>query len=236
MSRGLQQFSEQCKTDAELVFLIGRQAVDVVIFDVHVEGPGAAGDLLADIAEPDDAERLVFELVELGRVEIVAAPAPGDDAFMQPDQFAGDRQHQHHRVLGDRGRIGAAIVADRHARRPRRVEVISVVAGAQGLDDAQFRRALVELRAMRELAAADIVFGVLQQVPEFGAAVRRHHQFPARRQQIVGDLQCLFGVAGGSQYARHRASPLGWDCRMLPRKRYRSDSRARLAQSAKAVA
>ncbi len=180
--RGLQQLGEQREADAERVFLVGRQPVDVVILDAHVERLGAARDLLADIAEPDDAERLVLELVELGRVEIVAAPAPGDDAVMHPDQLARHRQHQHHRVLGDRGRVGAAIVADRHAGGARGVEVVGVVAGAQGLHELQLRRLGVEFRAVLELAGADVELGVLQQVPEFRPAMRRGDQLVARRQ------------------------------------------------------
>ena len=70
------------EADAERILLVAGQPVDVVVLDAHVEGLGAARHLLANIAEPDDAEGLVFQLVELGRVEIVAAPAPGHDALV----------------------------------------------------------------------------------------------------------------------------------------------------------
>jgi hypothetical protein len=47
--------------------------------------------LLADVAEPDDTKHLVLELVEHDRRQIVAAPPPGDDIFMLPNQSPRDR-------------------------------------------------------------------------------------------------------------------------------------------------
>src|SRR5712691_5952425 len=97
-------------------------------------------------------------------------------------------------MLGDRGRVGAAIVADRHARGARRVEVVSVVAGAQGLHELQLWRLGVEFRTMLELAGADVELGVLEEIPEFGTAMRRADQLVARRNQIMGDLEGFFGM------------------------------------------
>ena len=204
--RRLQQLGQQHKANAERVLLVGRHAVDVVILDPHVEGLGAARHLLADIAEPHNAERLVFELIELGGVEVVAAPAPGDDALVHPGELAGDGQHQQERVLGDSGRVGAAIVADRHPRGPRRFQVISVVAGAQGLHELQLGRLLVKLRAVLELAGADIEIGILEQIPEFRPAMRRGHQLQAVRQHVVRDFHRFVAVAvGGQNTVGHRA-------------------------------
>ena len=162
--------------------------------DAHVEGLGPAGDLLPDIAEPDDAEGLVLEFVELGRVEVVAAPAARNDAFMQPYELARDGEHQHDGVLGDGSCIGPAIVADRDARGARGVEIVGVVAGAQGLHELQLRRLAVELRAVLVLAGADVELAVLEEVPEFRAAVRCGDQIVARRDQIMGDRQGFFGM------------------------------------------
>ena len=120
---------------------------------------------------------------------------------MQPDQPARDGQHQHQGVLGDRGRVGAAIVADRHARGARGFQIIGVVAGAQGLDQLQLRRLAVEFRSVLELAGADVELGVLEQVPEFGAAMRRGHQFVAGRDQIMSDLESFLGMGVGGEDA-----------------------------------
>ena len=49
-------------------------------------------------------------------------------------------------VLGDRHRVGAAVVAQRHLALARRLEVGAVVAGAQHLDQLEPGRVLVELR------------------------------------------------------------------------------------------
>ena len=54
--------------------------------DAHAKGIGQPRDLLADGAEPDDAEGLVAQLVELCPRQVVAAPAAGGDALMLPDQ------------------------------------------------------------------------------------------------------------------------------------------------------
>ena len=120
---------------------------------------------------------------------------------MHPDQFARHREHQHDRVLGDRGRVGAAIVADRHAGGAGGFEIVGVVAGAQGLHELQLRRLGVEFRAVLELAGADIEIGILQQVPEFRPAVRRGHQLQPVGQHVVGDLHRLVAVAVGGQNA-----------------------------------
>ncbi len=66
-----------------------------------------------------------------------------------------------------------------------------------------FGALLVEFRPVRELAAADVILGVFQQVPEFGAAVRRHDQIEAGGQQVASDFQGFIGMGGGGQDAGH---------------------------------
>src|SRR6201987_703420 len=77
--RALQQLGEQRKAHAERVFGVAAEPGDVVILDTHMERLGEACHLLADVAEPDDAEDLVLELVEHDRREIVIVPPPGGD-------------------------------------------------------------------------------------------------------------------------------------------------------------
>jgi len=108
-----QQLGEQREAHTERVFDIAAEPGDVIIPDAHMERLGEARHLLADVAEPDDAEDLVLELVEHDRREIVAAPPPGEDVLVLPNQPPRHRQHQQQHVLGERDRIRAAIVADR---------------------------------------------------------------------------------------------------------------------------
>ena len=117
--------------------------------------------LLADGAEADDAERLVVQLVHARR-RPVAAPAPARHAAVLPDHLAVDREHQHHGVLGDRDRVGAAIVRERHLGAPRGLEVDIVVAGAEQLHELELRHRLVELIPHRHVRIADHVFGAGQ--------------------------------------------------------------------------
>jgi hypothetical protein len=115
--RAPQQLGKQRKAHVERVFGIAAEPGDVVILDAHMERLCEARHLLADVAEPDHAERLVLELVEHDRREIVAAQPPGDDIFMLPNQPPRDREHQQQSMLGDRDRVRTAIVADRHGLR-----------------------------------------------------------------------------------------------------------------------
>src|SRR5262249_36955813 len=59
-----------------------------------------------------------------------------------------------------------------------------------------------------ELPGADVILSVFQQFEKFGPAMRGSGQFPACRQQIIGDLEGFLGMGAGRQNARHVASPL----------------------------
>ena len=80
--RAAQQLGEQRKAHAERVFGIAAEPGNIVILDAHMERLGEACHPLADVAEPDDAEDLVLELVEHDRREIVTAPPPGGDMLV----------------------------------------------------------------------------------------------------------------------------------------------------------
>jgi hypothetical protein len=107
------------------------------------------------------------------------------------DQPARHRLHQQDGVLGYRGRIGAAVVAHRDAVLARGGDVRAVVAGAQQLDQLEFRRRLVELLLHLVVDEADEVFGVLQRRGVFGAAGRGGDYVVALRRH----LQCQRVVA-----------------------------------------
>src|SRR5438045_1131874 len=62
--RVLHHLVEQRELHAERVLLLLREAHDVVVDDRHPERLRAAGHFLADVAEPDDPERLALELEE----------------------------------------------------------------------------------------------------------------------------------------------------------------------------
>jgi hypothetical protein len=71
--RAPQQLGKQRKAHVERVFGIAAEPGDVVILDAHMERLCEARHLLADVAEPDHAERLVLELVEHDRRHFHAA-------------------------------------------------------------------------------------------------------------------------------------------------------------------
>ena len=134
---GPQQFLEQPELDADRVLFVLGQATDIEVDDLHAEGAREPGDLLADRAEADNAERLVIEFVH-GRRRAIPAPASAAHARVLPDHTARDREHEHDCVLGDRDRISAAVVADGHAGRARGFDIDRVVTGAQELHELEF--------------------------------------------------------------------------------------------------
>ena len=183
--RAAQQLGEQRKAHAERVFGIAAEPGNIVILDAHMERLGEACHLLADVAEPDDAEDLVLELVEHDRREIVTAPPPADDILVLPDQSPRDRQHQQQRMLGDRDRVRAAIVADRHPRLSRRFDVEPVVTGAEQLHQLEAGCGAIEFGTELKARAADVIFGVLQRRRELGAVEFGDDEFVTRRQYLA---------------------------------------------------
>ena len=161
--------------DAVLRHHLGRH-IGVVGEHPHREQPAAQlREALADIAEADDADGLVAQVVadEDIAVEILVAPhrAVGlDDAL-------GEAEHHGERVLGDRLLVAAGLVEHQHARVGAGLQVHGVVAGAVGGDDQQ------ALRAAQQIAVGVIFFRQLVARRADLECVRaREH----RRRDIVG--------------------------------------------------
>jgi hypothetical protein len=93
-----------------------------------------------------------------------------------------DRQHQQQRMLGDRDRVRAAIVADRHPSLPSGFDVEPIVAGAEQLDQLETGCRPIEFGTELKARAADVIFGILQRRREFGAVELGDDELVARRQ------------------------------------------------------
>ena len=109
----------------------------VVAEQVHAEGLGAAGDLKADAAEADDAERFA---AELGALQRLLVPLAGVHGGVGAGDGAGHGDHEAERELGDGDGVGAGGVHDDDAaaRGFGGVDVVDADAGAA--DDAELRR------------------------------------------------------------------------------------------------
>ena len=97
--------------------------------DLHVEAGGAAGDLAADAAQADDAERLAGEL---GADELAALPLAGAHAGVGGGDVPGQGHQQGDGVLGGADGVAAGRVHDDDAlaRGGGHVDVIHADAGA----------------------------------------------------------------------------------------------------------
>ena len=102
--------------------------------DGHLHRPRPDGDRLADLAEPDDAERPAAQLEpgELGPLPLAAA-----DRGVGRGDLAGDAVQQGERVLGGRDRVAGRGVDDGDPGPRRRVEVDVVDADPGPADDRQ---------------------------------------------------------------------------------------------------
>ena len=141
----------------------------VVRDDGHPEADRPAGDLLPDPAEPEDAERLAFELHPTP-----ARPLP--PALLQRGMglrdVARERDQEADRLLGggDDGRLGS--VGDDDAVPRRRVDVDVVDSDTGPADHLQPRRPLDQLRGeLRGRADHDRVVAVDDLLERRGAVV-----------------------------------------------------------------
>ena len=194
--RRAEELGEEREPDAERVLLILTEPHDVVVADLHVERLGPARHLLADVAEADDAEGLAVELVEARRREVPHPPLPGDDVVVVPDEPLRDREHEHHRVLGNRDRVGPAVVADGHLRLPGGLDVHPVVPGAHELDQLEAGRGPVEVVAEVRPGEPHQVLRVLHGVEELGQRLVHGLELVARRQERAGRLDERRGELG----------------------------------------
>ena len=128
----------------------------------HVEHRRAQlGEAAADVAQADDADRLVVDVV--AHVEVAVLHGAVAERIVDLHHLL--RQHQHHAEHVGRHRVGVAagLVDDEDAGIGAVLDVHGVVAGAAGRDDQEVRRprdqALVDVVLRRQLIArrADLV-------------------------------------------------------------------------------
>ncbi len=182
-----QKLFQQAEAHVQRILPVFGQAGDVIIDHVHAEGLGQARRLFADGAEPDNAECPSAQFVHPGRA--VAAPVAARNAFVLVDELARDREHQQDCVFRHSDRIGAAIVADRHASRFCRRKVGLIEAGAQQLYQPKVGRALKQVRLDQPVHKPDQILRPGDGLVEFGAAGGGHHEFEAGR----GHFACGYG-------------------------------------------
>ena len=205
----LEQLVEQHEADSQRVLLVLGQPHDVVVDDLDVEAVQPARDLLADVAEPDDAHRLALELVEAHLGEVADPPPALHAVLVLPGQLLQRGQDQHDGVLGDRDRVGAAVVGDRHPGLAGGLQVERVVAGADELHELHLLGGGVEVVAERVAAEAHEVLGVAGGVQEAGAGRVDRHQLEAGRRHLDGDVEHGLGELGREEdlgrHVRHWA-------------------------------
>ena len=90
-------------------------------------------------------------------------------------------------MLGDRDRIGPAVVAHRDLGTPRRFKIDVVVAGAEELHEPQAWRGAIEGVGHRNIGIAHHVVHAGEGCLELRGRVRKQHQFETARRQIAGD-------------------------------------------------
>jgi hypothetical protein len=101
--------------------------------EVHAEGHGSLGDLLPDLAEPEDAERRPVEPPGLRVLLLVPLPGAQLDGIVRDAPV--ERRHQPEGQLRDRDRVLARAVRHVDAPPRRRLHVDRVVAGAGAHDE-----------------------------------------------------------------------------------------------------
>ena len=205
MSASRKSSSREAEARAQRVFGVLGEPRGVVIDDRHAERAGKTGDLTTDIAETDDAQGLPAQFREAR--DLVAAPASAGDIGVLAHQPTGRREHQHQRVFGDRDRIGASIVGDGDPRAPRRVDVGSVIAGAQQLDQAQPGRLEKQRFVDGAVHEAHEIFGVADGNVEFRTPERRDGEVEARRGEPPRRFPGAGKTAGENDLRAHGSSP-----------------------------
>ena len=191
---GAEKLGEEGEAHAERVLLVLGEPEDVEVAHVHVEALNAPGDLLADVAEADDAQPLAFHFVGADGGEVAGTPLTGDDVVVVVHELLEHGQHQHHRVLGDRDRVGPAVVGDGHPGLARGLDVHAVVARAGQLHELQLRRGAEEFVADAGARRAQVVLGVGGGVVELGLTGIGDDQLHAGWEQFAGDLHDRGGL------------------------------------------
>jgi hypothetical protein len=168
--------------------------------DVHAEGVGAAGDLLADAAEADEAERLAADLLAQ---EFLFLPLALLHRGVGGGQVAGQCQYLSHRELGDADAVGTGSVHDDDAAGAGGRDVDVVDPGAGAGDGTQSRRRGDDRRGDLGGAADDDRIGSGDVGGElFGGAAAAGVDVPAfgaeQRQSGLGQIICDYDFHGRS--------------------------------------
>ena len=127
---------------------------------------------------------------------------------MLPDQPAFHGEHQHQRVLGDRDRVGAAVIGDGNAGEACRREIHVVVTGAQQLHQSQARCDPVERGIELHTRITDDVGGLAQRRRKLRALTCDERGVEAGRRQFLRNLADLGRRRHHDDPWTHRASPL----------------------------
>ena len=203
---GSQELSEQPELDPEGVLRILAEPGDVVVVHGHAERAGEPCGLLADGAEPDDAEGPAPELVHPRR--LVAAPAAAPHVRMLEGQAPAHREHQQQRMLGHRDRVGAPVVRERHAGPARRRDVRAVVARAQQLDELELRGGAIEPLLDEPVDETDEVARLSERFPVRGSSGPRLHQLEPGRSQLRDRLAVVEGRVDVHDSGFHSVPPM----------------------------
>src|SRR3954447_6513252 len=126
-----QQVVDRHQLDAEVLGLLAGD-VRVRPEDRHLHRPRSRRDRLADLAEPDDPERLAAQL-DAG--ELRPLPLTTADGRIGGGDTSGEPEHERQRVLGGRDRVAGRGIDDDDARTRGCIEIDVVDTDARAADD-----------------------------------------------------------------------------------------------------
>jgi len=175
--------------------------VNVVGDDVHAEGAGADGDLLADAAKADDADGFLEEFVAG-----LALPAAGAGGVGVEEEVFLEREQEEEGVLGDGGVVDARGEKEREAELGAGADVELVHAEAQFGNDAEAGAVLYEDAARDGVVAADVAVDVADEGERVGFVERTAgaDDFPAGGgEEVVMRAGRVLEGGGGEEDAGH---------------------------------
>ena len=178
--------------------------------DFHVEGAGALGDRLSDLAQPHNAEPLA---VESAADELHGLPTAPLLVLQKPfalRRAPGRAEDEQHRDFGGGDRDGVRRVRHANAARLRRRKVDMLEADGIGGDHAKRRRQPAD-HLRRELLRERDKSGVLALAAR-DKLVRAHDVIVFVQVEIVIAARALDD--GGTQHARHQKFGLRHCCRL----------------------
>src|SRR6266446_5849300 len=90
-------------------FLCGAAPEGVIIDHLGIERLEPPGHLLANIAQPHEADGFAHQLIDIDRARDALMPAPTSDILMEGSQLLIHRQDEHERVLCYRYRVRTTV-------------------------------------------------------------------------------------------------------------------------------